>query len=563
MGEVDVSYGTILVLGGGYRAETWIKAGQNALAYGLSSAGAGTELTGISSERFYFSNNLDVSNILYTRGITFGNYGQTMVLPYTRGSPGEYLKLTQNGNIIWDKATSSNIENMTLSLEDLSSNLSTTDTFFFNNNLDVSNTVISKDVSCINIVCKDISCESLYFTKFSVPENTLNPNYYISDVCNNRTIVQTLFENFEIVEGYNDAVIGIGTGSRSNRIKNSSLTPGTYTPSNLKTEFNSFVKTNLSNSNITNCNFSIDISTNGYYNLKITVTDSNFGLLLTGSFMDYFTGTTNYNRIIQPSTVIDIISIYKPESKTIILSPGVYKFDSLMNEITTNTNFNSPDVTWDTLDNLFPQTVEIRNKNIHPYKLSGNFITYWTGNTTYTCNGRGLGEFGKTFMIRSNVFNSIGTMINDSVINTSRLNCTNLNVTNNANITGDVTIQGTGTIGGQNITSDKRLKHKIKNVDKGLEIINKLEPKTYFKSKDLNNIGKGRFEAGYLAQDISDKITDLSFIVQNSSIDSKEILSLDYNSIQPYLCKSIQELHKLVVMQQEQITELTAQLARK
>ena len=117
--------------------------------------------------------------------------------------------------------------------------------------------------------------------------------------------------------------------------------------------------------------------------------------------MDYFTGTTNYIRIIQPSTVVDIISIYKPESKTITISPGVYKFDSLMNEITTNTNFNSLDVTWDTLDNLFPQTFEIRNKSIHPYKLSGNFMLIGQ-EILLTCNGRGL-EFGKTFMIRSNV----------------------------------------------------------------------------------------------------------------------------------------------------------------
>ena len=149
------------------------------------------------------------------------------------------------------------------------------------------------------------------------------------------------------------------------------------------------------------------------------------------------------------------------------------------------------------------------------------------------CNGRGLGEFGKTFMIRSYVFNSIVTMINDSVINKSTLNCTNLNVTNNANITGDVTIQGTGTIGGQNITSDKRLKHKIKNIDKGLEIINKLEPKTYFKSKDLNNREEGRFEAGYLAQDISDKITDLSF--KCKFVNRFQNMCSDYNSIQPYL----------------------------
>ena len=446
-----------MVLGSEYRAETWIKAGQKAIAYGLQNDETAKELTGIKSERFYFSKDLDVSNTLYT-------------------------------NVL----------------------------------------------SCSNVNCSELSCNSLYFTTFSTPEETFNPNYSISDACNNRDIVQTIFENFEIVEGYNDLIIAIGTGDKSGIIKSHAIADNSYSDSSLNLVLNTAQTTFSSLSS--NLSLNISINSENYYKLTVTVGDTTHGITLTGSFLDYFTGEDSYSITVTATNPIDIPSIYKPLTKTINISGGVYNFDSLLSEITGDTLFHS-DVTWTEIHNLHPPTIQITNKSYHPYKLTGGFIKYFTDEDVITCPGKGMGDVGEILIVRSNTLKSLGTLINSSTINTSSITCTDLNAV-------DISCVSL-TVDNQSVTSDGRFKFNRKDIINGLSVVKQLKPQTYFKTnkvfesdKQLNETKENGFlEAGYIAQDV-EQINDISFVVSENN----DKLFLNYNSVQPYLCGAIKEL---------------------
>lgn len=88
--------------------------------------------------------------------------------------------------------------------------------------------------------------------------------------------------------------------------------------------------------------------------------------------------------------------------------------------------------------------------------------------------------------------------------------------------------------------SDDRLKHNEEPIIDGLNIINKLKPKTYIKRNNIfddNNLVFKRC-SGYIAQDISNDIPEISHVINRSD----KILSVSYNEIQPYITRSIQEL---------------------
>jgi len=455
----DISYGTVMVLGSEYRAETWVKAGQNAIAYGLQNSGAGSELTGIKSERFYFSKDLDVSNTLYTNFL-----------------------------------------------------------------------------SCSNVNCSELSCNSLYFTSFSTPEETFNPNYSIYDACNNKDIVQTIFENFEIVEGYNDLIIAIGTGDKSGIITSHAITDNSYDDSGLNSVLNTAQTTFSSLSSNLSLNISIDVNSEDYYKLTVTVADSTHGITLTGSFLDYFTGEDSYSITVAATNSTEITSIYKPLTKTINISEGVYNFDSLLFEITGDALFHG-DVTWTEIHNLHPPTIKITNKSYHPYKLTGGFIKYFTNEDEITCPGKGMGDIGEILIVQSNTLKSLGTLINSSTINTSSITCTNLNAV-------DISCVNL-TVDNQSVTSDIRFKFNRKDIINGLSVVKQLKPQTYFKTNKVFELDKqlnetkenGYLEAGYIAQDVK-QINDISFVV----CESNDKLFLNYNSVQPYLCGAIKEL---------------------
>jgi hypothetical protein len=463
MNVTDISYGTVMVLGSEYRAETWIKAGQKAIAYGLQNNETAKELTGIKSDKFYFSKDLDVSNTLYT-------------------------------NVL----------------------------------------------SCSNVSCNELSCNSLYFTTFSAPEETFNPNYSISDACNNRDIIQTIFENFEIVEGYNDLIIAIGTGDKSGTIKSHAIADNSYDKDALNSELNTAQTTFSSLSSISSLN--ISIISEDYYKLTVTIVDTTHGITLTGSFLDYFTGVDSYSITVAANSTEVITSIYKPSTKTINIADGTYNFDSLLSEITEDALFHS-DVTWTEIHNLHPPTIQITNKSYHPYKLSGGFIKYFTDEHVISCPGKGMGDVGEILIVRSNTLKSLGTLINSSTINTNSITCTDLSCIDiscvNANVSQILKVNNT------QVSSDRRFKFNRKDIINGLSVVKQLKPQTYFKTnkvfesdKQLNETKEDGFlEAGYIAQDV-EQINDISFVVSESN----NKLFLNYNSVQPYLCGAIKEL---------------------
>jgi hypothetical protein len=88
--------------------------------------------------------------------------------------------------------------------------------------------------------------------------------------------------------------------------------------------------------------------------------------------------------------------------------------------------------------------------------------------------------------------------------------------------------------------SDDRLKHNEESIIDGLNTINKLKPKIYIKRNNIFNDNNVVFKrcSGYIAQDISNDIPEISHVINRSD----KIMSVSYNEIQPYITRSIQEL---------------------
>ena len=109
-------------------------------------------------------------------------------------------------------------------------------------------------------------------------------------------------------------------------------------------------------------------------------------------------------------------------------------------------------------------------------------------------------------------------------------------------------------------TSDDRFKHKEIDISNGIEIVKKIKPKSYIKTRNIyssnhifdnsNGLSGTIPETGYIAQDIL-AIPELSHLV------TKQFkYSLNYNGIQPYLCKAIQELSNQITVLERKIKEL-------
>jgi hypothetical protein len=112
--------------------------------------------------------------------------------------------------------------------------------------------------------------------------------------------------------------------------------------------------------------------------------------------------------------------------------------------------------------------------------------------------------------------------------------------TGNLVLTGDITSFG-------NI-SDKRLKHTItpiKNTD-ALDIINTLEPVTFFWKDDIANVSKrGSKDIGFIAQEV-EKIIPYA-VSEFTDLNSGDIFkNIKHERIIPYLVAAIQELTNLV-----------------
>ena len=137
---------------------------------------------------------------------------------------------------------------------------------------------------------------------------------------------------------------------------------------------------------------------------------------------------------------------------------------------------------------------------------------------------------------------------------------------------------------GSAVSSDERIKHNELDISNGLITVNKLNPQFYIKTYDVtdicgneyprnhnfttNDLSNGLplgtyYESGYIAQDVSN-IAELNHLIAGDEYDESgnpTELALNYTGIQPYLTKAIQELHVLVLQQQQQILDLSAQVA--
>ena len=121
-------------------------------------------------------------------------------------------------------------------------------------------------------------------------------------------------------------------------------------------------------------------------------------------------------------------------------------------------------------------------------------------------------------------------------------------------------------------TSDDRLKHNEKNINNGLEIIRKLEPQVYQKTRTMKNADFSgtldipyNIEAGVIAQDIL-KIDDISYsVIGGDYYDKSNNLveceyGLNYNALFTYNIAATKELDKIVQTQQETIDNLKSEI---
>jgi hypothetical protein len=120
-----------------------------------------------------------------------------------------------------------------------------------------------------------------------------------------------------------------------------------------------------------------------------------------------------------------------------------------------------------------------------------------------------------------------------------------------AQSSGNVSLYGNGKVyaGGVNLTSDRRLKDKIKELDSkfGIEFLNKLKPVEYvFK----DNMDSKKF--GFIAQEVTSSMAEYGMDISNSSLVSGDInkpdvtMHLSYTELIAPLVKSVQQLSKKI-----------------
>jgi len=128
-----------------------------------------------------------------------------------------------------------------------------------------------------------------------------------------------------------------------------------------------------------------------------------------------------------------------------------------------------------------------------------------------------------------------------------------LNIIGNVLISGDLSVNG-AVFGidsqGKVLSSDDRLKHNEKKIVNGLEIIRKLEPQKYqktknFKHPDFSGIVNEAYiiESGLIAQDVY-KINDVSYTVTVG--DETKPYYLNYNDLFVYTIAGLKELDSFV-----------------
>ena len=101
-------------------------------------------------------------------------------------------------------------------------------------------------------------------------------------------------------------------------------------------------------------------------------------------------------------------------------------------------------------------------------------------------------------------------------------------------------------------TSDKRLKNNIQNLNSVLDLINGVNPVSF----NIETDNKTKY--GFIAQELENIIPD----IVNTPNDDDDYYCVDYVSMIPLLTKSTQELHKIIIEQENKISKLEEILAR-
>jgi hypothetical protein len=112
-------------------------------------------------------------------------------------------------------------------------------------------------------------------------------------------------------------------------------------------------------------------------------------------------------------------------------------------------------------------------------------------------------------------------------------------------VVGDINASANVRAGGVILTSDKRLKSDIVEIDNAMATVSKLNPVHYSKKESLSSQEYDKTEFGFIAQEIKEILPELV----TEGKDKDKLLALDYNSLISILTKAIQE-------QQEEIKDL-------
>ena len=118
-------------------------------------------------------------------------------------------------------------------------------------------------------------------------------------------------------------------------------------------------------------------------------------------------------------------------------------------------------------------------------------------------------------------------------------------------------VNGTVFANGSVLTSDERFKENITPLNKGLDIVNKLNPVTFNFINDTDNNFSEFEEVGFIAQEVDKALSTETFVksivkyTDESNIDSKMVIS-PHNLI-PILTKAIQEQQALIKALEQRI----------
>ena len=118
---------------------------------------------------------------------------------------------------------------------------------------------------------------------------------------------------------------------------------------------------------------------------------------------------------------------------------------------------------------------------------------------------------------------------------------------------GNIRVKGTVFANSNELTSDDRLKFNETDISNALNVIRKLKPQDYDKSKHLNQEIDTKKESGFIAQDVV-LIPELQHVVIQP-LNSHDKFYLNYNQIFVYGIASLKELDTIVQNLQNEINK--------